>query len=233
MSLLKAENITAGYTDIDILKGVSIRVEEEEVVALVGPNGAGKSTLMRVLFGLLNPQKGAVYYKQDDITDLDPTGRVRKGIGYVPQEEKVFHSLTIMENLEMGGYLMKESEKEVGEIFEMFPTLKGREKQKVKNLSGGEKQMVALGRALVSDPEILLLDEPGAGLAPDLKELVYGKIEEINELGTSILMIEQNAKKALRTSDRGYVLQMGENKYKGRGEDLLQNQDVLDFYLGG
>ncbi|KXB06955.1 branched-chain amino acid ABC transporter ATPase [candidate division MSBL1 archaeon SCGC-AAA382C18] len=233
MNVLNAEDITAGYTDIDILKGVSIHVEKGEIVAIVGPNGGGKTTLMKVLFGLLNPREGEVYYKDENITELDPTERVKKGIGYVPQEENVFSSLTIMENLEMGGYLMEDIEKEISEIFEMFSSLKGREDQKVKELSGGEKQMVALGRALVSDPEILLLDEPGAGLAPDLKEMVYGKIIDINELGTSILMIEQNAKKALRTSDRGYVLQTGENKYKGRGEDLLQNQDVLDFYLGG
>lgn len=233
MTKLEAEDLIAGYTEIDILHGVSIKLEEGEVVSIVGPNGAGKSTLMRVLFGLLEARKGRVFYEGEDITDLDPADRVKLGLGHVPQEDNVFPSLTVLENLEMGGYIKEDISDVLPTIFEMFPTLEKRKGEKAGNLSGGERQMLAIGRALVLNPDVLLLDEPGAALAPELRDMVYDKIKEINRTGTSILIIEQNAKKALRNSDRGYVLKMGENEYEGRGEELLNNEDILEFYLGG
>lgn len=233
MTLLKAENIVAGYTEIDILHEVSMELRDEEIVSIVGPNGAGKTTLLRVIFGLLQPRDGRVYFRGEDITSLEPYERVKIGLGYVPQEGNVFSSLTVLENLEMGGYVKGNVSEAISRVFDIFPTLRERKGEKAENLSGGERQMVAIGRALVLEPEILLLDEPGVALAPDLKDMVYEKIRKINETGTSIIIIEQNAKKALRNSDRGYVLKMGKNEYEGTGEELLGNKDILEFYLGG
>ncbi len=233
MTVLKAENIVAGYTEIDILHGVSIKLDEGEIVSIVGPNGAGKTTLLRVLFGLLRPEKGEVYFKGEEITSLEPFDRVKKGLGYVPQEENVFPSLTVLENLEMGGYVKENISEGIQKVFDIFPSIEERKKEKTKNLSGGERQMVGIGRALVLEPEVLLLDEPGAALAPDLKDMVYEKIKKINKTGTSLIIIEQNAKKALKNSNRGYVLKMGENEYEGKGKELLEDKDILEFYLGG
>lgn len=233
MTILKAENIVAGYTEIDILQGVSIKLEEGEIVSIVGPNGAGKTTLMRVIFGLLSPKRGKVYFKDENITSLKPFERVKKGLGYVPQEDNVFTSLTVLENLEMGGYVKEDVDSTIPSVFDVFPSIEERKNEKAGNLSGGERQMVAIGRALVLEPEVLLLDEPGAALAPDLKDMVYKKIEKINEIGTSLIIIEQNAEKALKNSDRGYVLKMGKNEYEGTGEELLREEDILEFYLGG
>ncbi len=233
MTLLQAENIVAGYTEIDILHGVSIELNEGEIVSIVGPNGAGKSTLFRVIFGLLQPRKGKVNFKEEDVTSLETFERVKLGLGYVPQEENVFPSLTVLENLEMGGYVKENIHETIPKVFDIFPSIEGRKEERAKNLSGGERQMVAIGRALVLDPDVLLLDEPGAALAPDLKDMVYEKIKRINEAGTSLMIIEQNAKKALKNSDRGYVLKMGKNEYEGTGKELLEDKDILEFYLGG
>lgn len=233
MTVLKAKDIVAGYTEIDILHGVSIKLEDGEIVSIVGPNGSGKTTLMRVIFGLLKPREGKVHYRGKDITSLQPYERVKEGLGYVPQEDNVFPSLTVLENLEMGGYLKDDIDAVLSEVFDIFPVLEDRKDEKAGKLSGGERQMVAIGRSLVLEPDVLLLDEPGAALAPELENMVYEKIKKINETGTSIIIIEQNAKKALRNSNRGYVLKMGKNEYEGKGEELLQNEDVLEFYLGG
>ncbi len=231
--MLTVEDIVAGYTEIDILHGVSIELNEGEIISIVGPNGAGKTTLLRVIFGLLQPKGGEVYFRGENITSLEPFERVEKGLGYVPQEENVFPSLTVMENLEMGGYVRENVQEVIPKVFDIFPSIEDRKEEKAGNLSGGERQMVAIGRALVLEPEVLLLDEPGAALAPDLKEMVYKKIQKINETGTSLLIIEQNAKKALKNSDRGYVLKMGKNEYEGTGKELLEDKDILEFYLGG
>lgn len=232
MNKLKAENIVAGYTEIDILHGASIEVKEGEIVSIIGPNGAGKTTLFRVIFGLLGAKEGRILLDGENITELDPYERVKRGLGYVPQEENVFPSMTVLENLEMGGYIKDGIESMLTELFDMFPTLEERKNEKAENLSGGERQMVALGRALVPEPKVLLLDEPGAALAPNLKDTIYDKIRKINSAGTSIVIIEQNAKKALQNSDRGYVLKMGKNEYEGKGEELLEDEDVLELYLG-
>ncbi len=233
MTILRADNVVAGYTEIDILEGVSMELNDGEIVSIVGPNGAGKTTLLRVVFGLLKPREGSVYFRGEDITSLEPHERVKIGLGYVPQEGNVFPSLTVLENLEMGGYIKGDVSEAISRVFDIFPTLRERKDEKAGNLSGGERQMVAIGRALVLEPEVLLLDEPGAALAPDLKDMVYDKIRKINDTGTSLIIIEQNAKKALRNSDRGYVLKMGKNEYQGTGEELLNNKDILEFYLGG
>ncbi len=233
MTMLKAENIVAGYTEINILHGVSLKLKEGEIVSIVGPNGAGKTTLLRVIFGLLQPSEGGVYFRGEDITSLEPHERVKMGLGYVPQEGNIFSSLTVLENLEMGGYIKENVSEAISKVFDIFPAIRDRKDEKAENLSGGERQMVAIGRALVLEPEVLLLDEPGAALAPDLKDMVYEKIGKINETGTSLIIIEQNAKKALKNSDRGYVLKMGKNEYEGKGEELLSNEDILEFYLGG
>ncbi len=210
-----------------------MELNDGEIVSIVGPNGAGKTTLLRVVFGLLKPREGSVYFRGEDITSLEPHERVKIGLGYVPQEGNVFPSLTVLENLEMGGYIKGDVSEAISRVFDIFPTLRERKDEKAGNLSGGERQMVAIGRALVLEPEVLLLDEPGAALAPDLKDMVYDKIRKINDTGTSLIIIEQNAKKALRNSDRGYVLKMGKNEYQGTGEELLNNKDILEFYLGG
>ncbi len=233
MTMLKAENIVAGYTEINILHGVSLKLKEGEIVSIVGPNGAGKTTLLRVIFGLLQPSEGGVYFRGEDITSLEPHERVKMGLGYVPQEGNIFSSLTVLENLEMGGYIKENVSEAISKVFDIFPAIRDRKDEKAENLSGGERQMVAIGRALVLEPEVLLLDEPGAALAPDLKDMVYEKIGKINETGTSLIIIEQNAKKALKNSDRGYGLKMGKNEYEGKGEELLSNEDILEFYLGG
>lgn len=232
MSKLEAKDIVAGYTEINILHGVSIKVEEGEVVSIIGPNGAGKTTLFRVIFGLLEAKEGKILLDSQDITGVDSYERVKRGLAYVPQEENVFPSLTVLENLEMGGYIKEEIESMLPDLFDMFPTLEERKNEKARNLSGGERQMVAIGRALVSEPDVLLFDEPGAALAPNLKDMIYDKINRINSTGTSIAIIEQNAKRALLNSDRGYVLKMGKNEYEGKGEELLEDEDILELYLG-
>jgi len=234
MILLKAEDITVGYTEIDILHNVTVTVGSGEIVSVIGPNGAGKSTLLKTVFGILKPRHGNVTLKDEDITGLRPDRIVRKGISYVPQVENVFPSMTIQENLEMGAFIRTDDySQRLEEVFDLFPVLRERKKQKVGQLSGGQRQMVAMGRALMLDPQILLLDEPSAGLAPVLVSGIFEKIKEINATGVAMIIVEQNAKEALKMADHGYVLAMGKNVLDDTGEALLANEEVGRLYLGG
>jgi len=234
MIFLKAEDITVGYTEIDILHNVTVTVRSGEIVSVIGPNGAGKSTLLKTVFGILKPRNGNVTLKEEDITGLRPDRIVRKGISYVPQVENVFPSMTIQENLEMGAFIRTDDySQRLEEVFDLFPVLRERKKQKVGQLSGGQRQMVAMGRALMLDPQILLLDEPSAGLAPVLVSGIFEKIKEINATGVAMIIVEQNAKEALKMADHGYVLAMGKNVLDDTGEALLANEEVGRLYLGG
>jgi len=234
MSLLTGEAIHSGYGDMEVLHDVSFRIEEGEIISIIGPNGAGKSTLLKTIFGLLKPTKGRVTLKKNSITGLAPDRIVRLGMAYVPQVENVFPSLTAQENLEMGAFIRKDDfSGRLEEVYELFPFLKERRRQRVGKMSGGERQMVAMGRALMLDPELLLLDEPSAALAPKLAEMIFERITAINETGVSILIVEQNAKESLKLADRGYVLAEGENRFEGTGHELLSNPDIGRLYLGG
>jgi ABC-type branched-subunit amino acid transport system ATPase component len=234
MSLLEVDGVSSGYGEMEILHDVSIRVGEGEIVTLIGPNGAGKSTLMKTVFGLLRPRRGRIRFRGHDVTGLPPHGLVRRGLSYVPQVDNVFPSLTVEENLEMGAVIRRDdSRPRLEQVLGLFPNLQGRRRQKVGTLSGGERQMVAMGRALMLDPALLLLDEPSAGLAPIMVESVFGKIVEINRTGVAIVLVEQNARDALRLSHRGYVLAAGQKRLEGAGEALLDDPEVGRLYLGG
>ena len=233
MSLLEVKNVVSGYGGMEILHGVSIHVEEGEVVSIIGPNGAGKSTLMKTVFGLLKTWDGNVRFADEEITSVVPEQIVRKGMCYVPQVDNVFPSLTVQENLEMGGFIRDDDlTPRLNEIFELFPILKERRRTHVKTLSGGMRQMVALGRALMLDPRMLLLDEPSAGLAPIVVEMIFERIRAINEQGVTFLIVEQNALKALENSSRGYVLVDGQNRLDGNGQDLLADEQIGELFLG-
>jgi ABC-type branched-subunit amino acid transport system ATPase component len=234
MVILSAEGITAGYGEVDILHRVDLQVKTGEIVSIIGPNGAGKSTLLKTIFGLLHPRQGRIILNNDDITGLRPDIIVKKGISYVPQVDNVFPSMTIQENLEMGAFIRADDfSHRLSEVYGLFPILEERKKQKVGQLSGGQRQMVAMGRALMLDPQILLLDEPSAGLAPLLVSHIFEKIEEINATGVAIVIVEQNAREALKMSHRGYVLAMGKNELEGEGQALLENEEIGRLYLGG
>ncbi len=233
-NLLKVEKVTGGYGDMEVLHEVSIEVKEGEIVSIIGPNGAGKSTLMKMIFGLLRPWQGHISFNGREITGLEPDRIVRLGLCYVPQIENVFPSLTVQENLEMGAFILDgDITDRLERVFALFPLLKERRKQRVGKMSGGERQMVAMGRALMLDPKLLLLDEPSAGLAPKLVEMIFEKILEINKSGVALLIVEQNAKKSLELAHRGYVLANGQNRFEGTGKELLNNPDVGRLYLGG
>ena len=225
MTLLNVKNLVAGYGDLQILEKVNIVVEEGEYVAIVGPNGAGKSTVMKSIFGLTKHIDGKIIYEGSDISGLPTEEIIKLGISYVPQNENVFPNLTVRENLELGGYIMKGGkEKRIQELFDQFPILKSKENDKTSTLSGGQQQMVAMARALVLNPKLLMLDEPSAGLAPDLVKENFEYVDEIRESGTAILMVEQNAKEALRRCDRGYVLVQGKDRFVYKGEALLNDE---------
>jgi len=235
MTILEVKEVTAGYSAaIDILHEVSIEVKSGDIVSIIGPNGAGKSTLLKAIFGILKPKNGTITLKEDDITGLKPDKIARKGISYVPQVNNVFPSMTIQENLEMGAFIRTDDySRRIEEIYELFPVLGERSKQKAGQLSGGQRQMVAMGRALMLDPKLLLLDEPSAGLAPNLVDMIFKKIKEINAAGVSIAIVEQNAREALKMADHGYVLAMGKNVLDDTGEALLASEEVGRLYLGG
>ncbi|WP_415487375.1 ABC transporter ATP-binding protein [Candidatus Hikarchaeum yamanae] len=234
MTLLNVKNLVAGYGDLQILEKVNIVVEEGEYVAIVGPNGAGKSTVMKSIFGLTKHIDGKIIYEGSDISGLPTEEIIKLGISYVPQNENVFPNLTVRENLELGGYIMKEGkEKQIQELFDQFPILKSKENDKTSTLSGGQQQMVAMARALVLNPKLLMLDEPSAGLAPDLVKENFDYVDQIRESGTAILMVEQNAKEALRRCDRGYVLVQGKDRFVDTGEALLNDEHVKKEFLGG
>ncbi|PHQ40599.1 ABC transporter ATP-binding protein [Halorubrum persicum] len=234
MALLEARDVVSGYGDVEIIHGVSIDVASDEIVSIIGPNGAGKSTLMKTLFSLVDCWDGTVTFRGEDVTHDQTSDLSRNGMCYVPQTDNVFPTLSVEENLRMGGYILGDPPKENYErIYNHFPILEERKSQQAGSMSGGQQQMLAIGRALMLDPELLLLDEPSAGLAPDLVDDVFEKIIEINEDDTAILMVEQNARKALKFSDRGYVLEMGENRFEDTGEVLLNDSKVGELYLGG
>lgn len=234
MSLLQANDIYGGYGGADILNGASVRVEDDEIVVIIGANGAGKSTLMKAVFGLLHVRSGQVRYRGDDITNSKPEQMVGRGIAYVPQEHNVFPSLTVQENLEMGAYAIKgDLRPRLEKVFSVFPRLRERRRQDAGLMSGGERQMVAMGRALMIDPQLLMLDEPTAGLSPRLIDDTFERIREIRALGIGVLMVEQNAKQALGVADRGYVLATGANRLEDTGKNLLDNREVAEMFLGG
>lgn len=234
MMILEAKGITSGYSEIDILHDVAIQVDSKQIVSIIGPNGAGKSTLLKTIFGILKPRHGTITLKEDDITGLKPDKVARKGISYVPQVDNVFPTMTIQENLEMGAFIRNDDySRRIEEIYELFPVLGDRRKQKAGQLSGGQRQMVAMGRALMLDPQLLLLDEPSAGLAPKLVDMIFEKIKEINATGVAIMIVEQNAREALKMADHGYVLAMGRNVLDDTGEALLASEEVGRLYLGG
>ena len=233
-SLLAVRDLDAGYGDLQILDGVDLDVGEGEYVTVVGPNGAGKSTVMKSVFGLTRVFDGRVTFDGEEITGLNPEEIIHYGLGYVPQNENVFAGLSVRENLEMGAYILDEvPEDRIAEVYERFPILEERASQKAGTLSGGQQQMLAMGRALMLDPDLLLLDEPSAGLAPDLVDDMFDRIDGINESGTAVLMVEQNAKEALRRCDRGYVLVQGENRFEDSGDALLADENVRQQFLGG
>ncbi len=234
MSLLTAEDLYGGYGGGDILNGVSLRVDPGEIVVIVGPNGAGKSTAMKALFGLVNVRSGRVTFRDEDITRLSPDRIVGRGVCYVPQEANIFPSLTVLENLEMGAFIRRDDYSgQIERVFELFPPLKEKRTQAAGTLSGGQRQMVAIGRALMLDPKVLLLDEPTAGLSPKFIDLIFERIQEINASGVSILMVEQNARHALSLADRGYVLVLGANRHEDTGPNLLADREVAEMFLGG
>ena len=233
MSILRVESVVSGYTDIDILNGVSIHIEKGEIVSIIGPNGAGKSTLLKTIIGMLKPRSGSILFEGRDIGGMNTHNIVAKGMGFVPQEKNAFPSLSVMENLEMGAFLKDEMGDVLEGVFDIFPVLREKKHQRATTLSGGEIKMLAMGRAMMPEPRLLLLDEPTAGLSPKLREVVFEKIKDINGTGTTILMVEQNAKKALSISHSGYVLEMGKNRFEGEGSSLLEDENVLKLYLGG
>ena len=232
--ILIVEDLVGGYIpEVDILKGVNLTLQQGELVGIIGPNGAGKSTLVKAIFGLLRARSGSVRFRGDDITGLPTHDLVSKGIGYVPQRANVFPSLTVEDNLRMGLFLNMGAWPERFEaITSMFPLIRQRRQQRAKFLSGGERQMVAFGRALMTEPSVLLLDEPSAGLSPIVQDQVFGKIKEIASSGVSVVLVEQNARHCLGIADRGYVLDQGRNAYTGTGEELLNDPKVIDLYLG-
>ena len=232
--LLAVEDVFAGYVqDLNILQGVNFRINAGELVAVIGPNGAGKSTLAKTIFGLLTPNRGKIHFKGENIVGLKPNQIVERGMCYVPQIANVFPSLTIEENLEMGAFIRNVPLTPLKQqIFATFPVLAQRRRQRAGTLSGGERQQLAMGRALMLQPNLLLLDEPSAALSPLLVNSVFEQIQRINQTGTAIVLVEQNARKALSMADRGYVLDTGRDRFEGRGSDLLNDPKVGALYLG-
>jgi branched-chain amino acid transport system ATP-binding protein len=234
VSLLAIRGLDAGYGGLQVLSDVNLDVAAGEYVAIVGPNGAGKSTVMRTVFGLADHMNGEVRFDGEAIHGLRPDQVITRGLNYVPQSENVFPGLTVRENLEMGAYILEQvPQNRIEEVYDRFPILREREGQFAGSLSGGQQQMLAMGRALMLDPDLLLLDEPSAGLAPDLVEETLDRVDRINSAGTAILMVEQNTKEALRRCDRGYVLVDGQNRHEDTGDALLADQQVREDFLGG
>jgi branched-chain amino acid transport system ATP-binding protein len=231
---LIGDNMTGGYGPVDILHGCTIAVERGEIAVIVGPNGAGKSTAMKAVFGMLNVRGGAVRLNGEDITKLSPQARVRKGMGFVPQTSNIFTTMTVEENLEMGAFIRTDDVKTTMEqVYELFPILARKRHQAAGELSGGQRQQVAVGRALMTQPQVLMLDEPTAGVSPIVMDELFDRIIEIARTGISILMVEQNARQALEIADKGYVLVQGANRFTGTGAELLANPDVRRSFLGG
>ncbi|EMA53956.1 ABC transporter ATP-binding protein [Halococcus thailandensis] len=232
--LLSITDLDAGYGDLQILSALDLAVDSGEYVSIVGPNGAGKSTVMKAVFGLATHMDGSIAFDGEGIGGLAPEEVIRRGVSYVPQNENVFAGLSVRENLEMGAYILDSvPEERLADVFERFPILEERQSQRAGTLSGGQRQMLAMGRALMLDPDLLLLDEPSAGLAPDLVDEMFDRIDAINDAGTAVLMVEQNAIEALSRCDRGYVLVQGQNRFTDTGAALLGNDEVRREFLGG
>jgi branched-chain amino acid transport system ATP-binding protein len=235
MAYFEGENMTGGYGNgPDIINSCSVKVERGEIVSILGPNGAGKSTAMKAMLGLLNLKSGSIKIDGKDITKLSPQDRVKEGISFVPQTRNVFAGMTVEENLEMGAFLLLDDYRSIiDEIYSLFPILREKRNQLVGELSGGQRQQVALGRALMIRPSVLMLDEPTAGVSPIVMDELFDHIVKVKRTNVAILMVEQNAKQALNISDRGYVLVTGENRYSGSGQELLNNPEVRKSFLGG
>ena len=234
MISLVGKKLTAGYGGVDIIKDINLEVNEGEIVVIVGPNGAGKSTAMKALLGMLNLTSGLVEYSNEEITSMLPQNRINLGLAFVPQTQNVFTGMTVEENLEMGGFLRQDEITDtINDVFNLFPVLKEKRSQNAGELSGGQRQQVAFGRALMTQPKILMLDEPTAGVSPIVMDELFSRIIEVRKTGVGILMVEQNAKQALSIADRGYVLVNGKNSREGSGEELLNNPEVRKSFLGG
>ena len=234
MRYLVGEEMTGGYGDADILHDCTIGVDEGEIAVVVGPNGAGKSTAMKAVFGMLGLRSGRVLMNGEDITALKPQERVRKGMGFVPQTNNVFPSLTVLENLEMGAFVRADDVADtLSQVLDLFPVLKEKADQPAGELSGGQRQQVAVGRALMTQPKVLMLDEPTAGVSPIVMDELFDRIIEVARTGIAILMVEQNAKQALHIADKGFVLVQGRNRYTDTGKALLADNDVRKAFLGG
>jgi ABC-type branched-subunit amino acid transport system ATPase component len=234
--LLSAYGITAGYGKMDILHDVALEVKAGEIVCIIGPNGAGKSTAFKTIVGFLRPRAGHVVFKGQEITGLRPDLVLRRGLAYVPQGRIVFSQMTVLENLEMGAYIEADSARTAAalqRVYGLFPVLAERRKQKAGTMSGGEQQMVAIGRALMTTPDLILLDEPSLGLAPKFVTLIFEKLVDMRSAGYTLMIVEQNAARALQIADRGYVLELGRNRFEGEGPRLLADPDVKRLYLGG
>ena len=234
MNSLVGINLTAGYGGVDIIKDINVEVNEGEIAVIVGPNGAGKSTAMKALLGMLNLTSGSVKYAKKEISTIPPQNRINLGLAFVPQTNNVFTGMTVEENLEMGGFLREDQIiHTINDVFTLFPVLKEKRNQNAGELSGGQRQQVAFGRALMTKPKILMLDEPTAGVSPIVMDELFSRILEVRKTGVGILMVEQNAKQALSIADRGYVLVNGKNSRQGTGEELLNNPEVRKSFLGG
>ncbi len=234
-AILKICDVYSGYGEIEVLKGVSLDVQRGEIASIIGANGAGKSTLLKTVFGLVRARKGAILFDGQDVTNGRPTELLRLGLSYVPQGRCNFPAMSVEDNLEMGAYIRsdKEVKSDIESMFERFPILEGRRKVMAGNLSGGEQQILEMGMALLLHPKIIMIDEPSLGLAPQLVEMVFEAIKRINSEGTTIMMVEQNAKKALSVSDHGMVLVLGRKGFEGTGEEIAGNEEVKRHYLGG
>ncbi len=234
MNLFEGNDMTAGYGGADIIKHCNINVRQSEIVVVIGPNGAGKSTAMKAMLGMLKLKTGSVKFNDNEISKMLPQNRVNLGIAFVPQTKNVFTGMTVEENLEMGAYLRNDNiYQTIEQIYDLFPVLKEKRNQNVGELSGGQRQQVAFGRALMTQPKILMLDEPTAGVSPKVMDDLFSRIIQVGKTGVGILMVEQNAKQALAIADRGYVMVNGENRMEGSGKDLLNNPNVRKSFLGG
>jgi ABC-type branched-subunit amino acid transport system ATPase component len=232
MSYLRMEGVVSGYGSMEVLHGVSLEVQEGQIVTLLGPNGSGKTTLLRTIFGVVSPWKGKIYYKDEEINGLSPENMARRGMCYVPQEENIFPSLTVQENLEMGAFIRNDDwAPRVEEIYEMFPDLTDRRKSRAGELSGGMRQMLAIGRALMLNPQLLLLDEPSTGIAPFLVDAIFENITRLNEQGVTVFLVEQNAQ-ALKCAENAYILEGGEKKAEGSAQELMADEEIGRLYLG-
>ncbi|MCK4682962.1 ABC transporter ATP-binding protein [Candidatus Bipolaricaulota bacterium] len=236
MPLLEVNGVFSGYADMEVLHGVSMCADVDETITIIGPNGAGKSTLLKTIMGYLIPSSGTIILQEEDVSELAPDKKVKRGMAYVPQLEGIFPSLTIQENLEMGGYYIdsKHVRERIEKAYTMFPVLREKRNKRGQTLSGGQRQMLAMGRALMTEPHLILLDEPSAGLAPRAADAVFDQIKGMHESrGTTIIIVEQDAQRSLSISDKGYVLATGQNEFDGAADQILNNEQIRKAYLGG